>query len=64
MGLFSKAIALETGKTPTAGRRPGLLDRASSTQHENTAAGPASAAVKKKVRKLTNYTSRRSRRNR
>lgn len=66
MGLFSKAIAIETKETPTPGTHPGLLNRAGSARPEEGEApeAPGPAPVKKKVRKVTRRRSRRSPRNR
>ncbi len=68
MGLFSKAIALETEEAQTAVSHPGLLDRAKSSRPTDTArdseAAPTPTLVKKKVRELRRHTSRRSHRSR
>ncbi len=70
MGLFSKVIALETVEAQSAGNRPGLLDRATSSRPTDTARDSEAAAarpsspVKKKVRELRRHTTRRSHRSR
>ena len=56
MGLFSKAIALDTGETPAEANHPGLLNRVQSTKHDDV----ERPEVKKKARKIRKYTIRRS----
>ena len=68
MGLFSKAIALESEEAQSTVNHPGLLDRAKSSKPMDTAgdseAAPTPVPVKKKVRELRRHTSRRSHRSR